>query len=65
MSFVARALRDPDAWMAAVPRSQPFRVAFLRPREGVQVRDQQRDLFECRPLVLFEPEAEPAGGKQP
>ncbi|HEY8502013.1 MAG TPA: hypothetical protein VIL21_04960, partial [Solirubrobacterales bacterium] len=29
----------------------------------MQIRDEQRDIFERRPLVFFEPEAEPAGGE--
>jgi hypothetical protein len=32
-------------------------------RERLQVRDEQRDIFERRLLVLLEPEAEPTGGE--
>jgi hypothetical protein len=32
-------------------------------RERSQLRDEQRDIFERRPLVFLEPEAEPAGGE--
>jgi hypothetical protein len=37
----------------------------VRARERSQVRDEQRDIFQCHFLVFLEIVAEPAGGEAP
>jgi hypothetical protein len=45
------------------PQDRKRRGVILWHGERLQARDEQRDMFERRLLVLFQVEAEPAGGE--
>ena len=45
------------------PQDRERRGVVLGRRERSQVRDEQFDIFERRPLVFLEAEAQPAGGE--
>jgi len=48
-----------------LPEDCERRGVVLLLGERLQVRDEQRHIFERRPLVFLEIEAEPAGGEAP